>query len=83
MPGRVSIKLTLTHDDSSREGGEDQRGQRQRLHCQDLPPRSAHGLTTASRHRFSQTFTAAPTTAAPRSSTEIVSALILVVHSYW
>src|SRR5450631_2104285 len=30
MPG-VSVKLTLEHDDSSREGGEDQRGQRRRL----------------------------------------------------
>jgi len=74
MPGRVSVKLTLTHDDSSDEGGEEQRGQRQRLRSQDAPPRSTHGLTTASRHRFSQTFAAAPTTTAPRSRTDSVSA---------
>jgi len=76
MPGRVRVKLTPTHDDCSDEGGEKQRGQRQRLRSQDAPPRSTtHGLTTASRHRFSQTFAAAPTTTAPRSRTDSVSAL--------
>jgi len=76
MPGRVRVKLTVTHDDCSDEGGEKQCGQRQRLRSQDAPPRSTtHGLTTASRHRFSQTFAAAPTTTAPRSRTDSVSAL--------
>ena len=54
MPGRVSVKLTLG---ASSGDGDEQRGQRQRLRCQDALPRSTHGLTTAS-HRFSRTFAA-------------------------
>ena len=75
MPERVSVTLTLTHDDSSDEGGEEQRGQRHRLRCQDAAPRSTHGLMAASRHRCSQTFAATSTTTAPRSGTATVSAL--------
>ena len=72
MPGRVSVKLTLG---ASSGDGDEQRGQRQRLRCQDALPRSTHGLTTASHHRFSRTFAAAPTTTTPRSRTDSVSAL--------
>ena len=72
MPGRVSVKLTLG---ASSGDGDEKRGQRHRLRCQDALPPSTHGLTTASRHRFSQTFAAAPTTTAPRNRTDSVSAL--------
>ena len=71
MPGRVSVKLTLG---ASSGDGDEQRGQRQRLRSHDAP-RSTHGLTTASHHRFSRTFAAAPTTTTPRSRTDSVSAL--------
>ena len=70
MPGRVSVKLTLG---ASSGDGDEQRGQRQRLRSHDAP-RSTHGLTTASHHRFSRTFAAAPTTTTPRSRTDNVSA---------